>query len=595
MMEMRRYWGVLFALLLASLFRGSPAFAMMDERLFMKTLLLEAGKAFDEQVVSPNTVYVIQDDFDFGGKKVSLPSGCWLSFQGGILSNGTLEANGARIDAPADSVLFGKAFLLKDVSNEEVTLAWFRPEEKDDLAPVLQGLVQNQNVRTLRLAGRKIRTTYVEVDHSLSVVGEGAVISPVEKTVSSYYGVFRCREGNGRLTFDFSGFSIIGRKDVPVNHDHVGEALFYFNDCAQVSFSGVVLGNITSGYGKPAYGYDFFAGLISCYDVKNLSIRNCEFYTNKGFEWICDMPVKLSRGEINVVFDDNYIHDATSGASPVCFICDQLSVCRNKVRNCKYYGSLFNVYGYHSVFADNDIRDCIYSSIFDTCEYGDLLKTKRGEVARYSDTVECTGNYCDCANAILLLTWSRKITVSNNEFYGICLCNAQGCDSLGEKPDAAYILPVNMEVSIKDNVCIGDKTDKSEKLAIYHSFVRLHSAYTVGGTVTIEGNEFLRSTLVDDFPFSIGNVKSIVLKDNKIQGCFRYESEKGRLGVLRVNSSHSAYYPLKDMDVETITMTGNTIMDAFADEVDLIVPQIYRGRQFSIKKQNVRNNSMINK
>lgn len=595
MMKMRRIQGVFSSLLLISLFWGSPAFAMMDERLFMKTVLLEAERSFDEQVIAPNTVYVVQDDFDLGAKSVTLPEGCFLSFQGGTLSNGTLDAKGARIETPADTVLFGQGFLLKDVSNEEVNLAWFTPEENNDLAPLLQGLALNPNVRTLRLAGRRFRTTYVDLKHSLSVVGEGALINPIEKTENAFQGIFRCQEGEGLCSFSFSGFSVIGRKRLTLNSSIIGDPLFYLNNCAQVSFEKVTIGNITGGYGNPEYGYDFPAGLIACFDVKDLSIRNCEFYGNYRFEWICSMPVSLSRSEVNVVFDDNYIHNSPVGATPVTFICNNLSISHNKVRDCKYNGSLFNGYGYHSVFEGNDIRDCVYSSIFDTCEYGTLLKTKRGDVAYYSDTVECVDNYCDCANAALLVTWAREITVRNNVFSGICLCAAQGCKNLGEKPDPDFLLPTNMEISIVNNECNGDKVDRNFTLAYYLNFVRITNAYGMGGNVSIEGNSFLRSSLNEDFPFIINNVKQVVVRNNKIQGGFQYEPKSDRRGITQVRSSFSIYHPLKDLDMDSFSFEENTVLDVPADKVDPVVHSVQAGRPFEIKKKNIRNNAFGDK
>lgn len=59
-----------------------------------------------EMINEPNTIYEIRYDFDLNGEEVTIPENCVLKFNGGSLSNGTINGNYAKIEAETlDNVL----------------------------------------------------------------------------------------------------------------------------------------------------------------------------------------------------------------------------------------------------------------------------------------------------------------------------------------------------------------------------------------------------------------------------------------------------------------------------------------------------------
>lgn len=50
-----------------------------------------------DDFLEPNTIYVVRYDFDLNGKKITLPKGCELRFEGGSISNGEIDMNGGKI------------------------------------------------------------------------------------------------------------------------------------------------------------------------------------------------------------------------------------------------------------------------------------------------------------------------------------------------------------------------------------------------------------------------------------------------------------------------------------------------------------------
>lgn len=75
----------------------------------MGYLVLEKDKTFASQVTETNTIYEIRYDFSLGGVTVTIPSGCVLKFNGGTISNGTINLYG-------DCLIIGSGICC-DISN----------------------------------------------------------------------------------------------------------------------------------------------------------------------------------------------------------------------------------------------------------------------------------------------------------------------------------------------------------------------------------------------------------------------------------------------------------------------------------------------
>lgn len=65
----------------------------------MGYIILRKNKSFAEQVIKANTIYEVRYDFDLNGAEITIPENCVLKFNGGSLSNGTINGNLYNIDA----------------------------------------------------------------------------------------------------------------------------------------------------------------------------------------------------------------------------------------------------------------------------------------------------------------------------------------------------------------------------------------------------------------------------------------------------------------------------------------------------------------
>ena len=59
----------------------------------MGYIILRKNKSFAEQVIKANTIYEVRYDFDLNGAEITIPENCVLKFNGGSLSNGTINGN----------------------------------------------------------------------------------------------------------------------------------------------------------------------------------------------------------------------------------------------------------------------------------------------------------------------------------------------------------------------------------------------------------------------------------------------------------------------------------------------------------------------
>ena len=90
-----------------------------------------------------NTIYKIQYDYDLNGQTITVPVGCVLKFDGGSLSNGTINFGSTIIDAD-DVVCFEDVTITDCTSTQEVRTTWFGfSNVGNNNSRILQNLVES--------------------------------------------------------------------------------------------------------------------------------------------------------------------------------------------------------------------------------------------------------------------------------------------------------------------------------------------------------------------------------------------------------------------------------------------------------------------
>lgn len=76
-------------------------------RVYLRKNIVNGKNVLTQEMINkPNTIYIIQYDYDLDNKEINIPENCILNFQGGGLSNGTLNLN--------NTIINGKINCIKD-------------------------------------------------------------------------------------------------------------------------------------------------------------------------------------------------------------------------------------------------------------------------------------------------------------------------------------------------------------------------------------------------------------------------------------------------------------------------------------------------
>lgn len=87
--------------------------------------ILDDNQTFAAQVTTPNTIYEIRYDFGLSNATVTIPDNCVLKFNGGKLSNGTIQANNCRIEASLVPIFSNVTFDGNFLNGMTFEIEWF--------------------------------------------------------------------------------------------------------------------------------------------------------------------------------------------------------------------------------------------------------------------------------------------------------------------------------------------------------------------------------------------------------------------------------------------------------------------------------------
>lgn len=106
-----------------------------------------------EMISKPNTIYIIQYDFDLGSETLTIPEGCTLDFQGGSLSNGQIVSSSLKISGitknpfPLGITIIGKII----TENGNLLIRYFSGESNADRLQAAIDYCINNNYPTITI------------------------------------------------------------------------------------------------------------------------------------------------------------------------------------------------------------------------------------------------------------------------------------------------------------------------------------------------------------------------------------------------------------------------------------------------------------
>lgn len=499
--------------------------------------VLQPGASFASQVTDSNTIYEIKDVFDLGGSDqrevvVLLPANSMLKFNGGLLKNCKLVLNNTFIEGvegldPSVTLEGGcqNAILCSDVYKLDKTGA-------TDCTNAVQSLVDVCK-STLLFSNGTYKFSRVEVDKDIIIDGNLSVFKsdPLTDGYASRKNVITISDCTNAIVknvrFEGAGTGLR-------NNSVDNESPLHFIDVDNVivvncAFSGHISGKYNVPVGENEYAYN--GTCLSCHGCSHVTVKGCEFFSNKYGEWIWIYPSPNGGSfllENSVcVFENNYIHnypnDTERENSPLNIGATNVTITGNVLENYSYRGSLINSMGRNVYITNNIVKDCHARSVFDTCEWGQW----------YNDYVEATGNIIDIYNGCAFVLNPKIALIENNNIKAECGVNVYGTyldagDIARPTPDDnTSAFGFGESIIIRDNLIDADNHDPNwlngevpVHSGVEHA-IHVWSFKEVGKAVVIENNDITINPIEDiekdnRQPISIRNFsESITIKDNR--------------------------------------------------------------------------------
>lgn len=253
-----------------------------------------------------NTVYIIQYDYSLNYQTISIPDGCVLLFEGGSISNGTLNGNGTNIISKDNSkIIFGEDIIITGVWNiPEIHDSWFAfdatPNKVNNQLIINILALSNDNVNNT-IHFEADRTYYFELPYK-GRANLGDDIRPdywkLETEAYAFLRIFTGLTSNTHLIVNntlqmlptnqgaYSIFHVMGKQNIEISG--TGSII---GDAKDHQYTDPFAGTLY--YGEWGYGFDF----RSCSNivVRDITVAYC-FGDGFGFG--------------NIVNDDGSAEDA---------------------------------------------------------------------------------------------------------------------------------------------------------------------------------------------------------------------------------------------------------------------------------------------
>lgn len=103
----------------------ASSFSGLGRVYLRKNIVSDKNKLSQDMINSPNTIYIIQYDYDLAGGTINIPSNCILDFQGGSIKNGKIVGDNTSIKA--STKIFDSSISIKGtfINGNTICPLWF--------------------------------------------------------------------------------------------------------------------------------------------------------------------------------------------------------------------------------------------------------------------------------------------------------------------------------------------------------------------------------------------------------------------------------------------------------------------------------------
>ena len=186
-------------------------------RVYLRKNIVDSKNILTQEMINkPNTIYIIQYDFDLNGAEITIPEGCVLDFKGGSVSNGSIIGYNTKLDAE-EYCIFKNVNLGGDWNVPNIYVSWMKLNaENEDSRTQVQSVLNLQSdevYNTIYFPTHKISFLPIRDSNALiNLTSNTHLIIPstvkiLPNNLTHYYGIKINKKQN--IVVDGGG-SIIG-------------------------------------------------------------------------------------------------------------------------------------------------------------------------------------------------------------------------------------------------------------------------------------------------------------------------------------------------------------------------------------------------
>ena len=226
---------------------SSSNFSGLGRKYLRKNIIDGKNILTQDMINSSNTIYIIQYDYDLNEETITIPEGCTLKFEGGSISNGTLNGANVNICNSSNLIIF-KGVSFEDNFTNYINVNWF---ESTSFSTALQLAINMSNTIYIP-KGTYIMDSTVYVHAGTHIIGDNsgeldsstlgttitsnkelASLLAAESGANTYYVTIE--------NISFNGNSLVNR-GASFNLDRSGNfSHLYINNCTFLGFKGIAL------------------------------------------------------------------------------------------------------------------------------------------------------------------------------------------------------------------------------------------------------------------------------------------------------------------------------------------------------------------
>lgn len=203
-----------------------------------------------DMINTGNTIYIIQYDYDLNGSSINIPDNCVLKFEGGSLSNGSINFNSTYIEYENIDNIFINVKGNGTVTNDTIYIKWFG----EDLTNV-SSIIQNN-------------TTYIFDENAVYDISNQISAISEENTEFCIFNV----KDKVNIVFDCNNATFIYNHDKSAGYRNGG--IFYTDSVNNVTIKNLIC---DGNYVSLDDGYDANNRIFICRNIgysKNITITN---------------------------------------------------------------------------------------------------------------------------------------------------------------------------------------------------------------------------------------------------------------------------------------------------------------------------------